>query len=175
MGRAVITQHEGNLEHSLHCSYLTREEMMNRIRAGWATIIMVLVFYAFAAGGVAYGLARSYSAWLTAFLVVVFVAITLVVALSVASHVVDLRKDRASLKLLYDSYPRFRLELGDRTVIGCRSHILAHLWDVADRRRFNYEDITSLVVGINHFSKGNMDEAVNLLSENDIHLGRENG
>ena len=174
MGRAVITQHEGNLEHSLHCSYLTREEMMDRIRAGWATIIMVLVFYAFAAAGVGYGLTLSYSIWLTAFLVVMFVAITLMAALSVASHVVDLRKDQASLKLLYDD-PHFRLELGDRTVIGCRSHILAHLWDVADKRRFNYEDITSLVVGINHFSKGNMDEAVNLLSENDIHLGRENG
>lgn len=174
MGRAVITQHEGRLEHSLHCSYFTREEMMDRIRAGWATIIMVLVFYAFAAAGVGYGLTLSYSIWLTAFLVVMFVAITLVAALSVASHVVDLRKDRASLKLLYDD-PRFRLELGDRTVIGCRSHILAHLWDVADRRRFNYEDITSLVVGINHFTKGNMDEAVNLLSENGMHLGRENG
>lgn len=173
MGRAVITQHEGNLEHSLHCSYLTREEMMNRIRAGWATIIMVLVFYAFAAAGVTYGLARSYSIWLTAFLVVMFVAITLMAALSVASHVIDLRKDQASLKLLYDD-PRFRLELDDRTVIGCRSHILAHLWDVADRHRFNDEDITSLVVGINHFGKGNMEEAVNLLTENDIHLGREN-
>ena len=174
MGRAVITQHEGRLEHSLHCSYLTREEMMDRIRAGWATIIMVLVFYAFAAGGVAYGLTLSYSAWLTAFLVVMFVAITLVVALSVVSHVVDLRKDRASLKLLYDD-PHFRLELGDRTVIGCRSHILIHLWAEADRRRFNDKDITSLAAGINHFTKGNMDEAVNLLSENGMHLGRENG
>lgn len=175
MGRAVITQHERNLEHIHHRSYFNREEMMDRIRAGWATIIMVLVFYAFAVGGVAYGLALSYSIWLTVFLVVMFVAITLVAALSVASHVIDLRKDQASLKLLYGSYPHFRLELGDKAVIGCRSHILTHLWAEADRRRFHDEDITSLVVGINYFSKGNMDEAVSLLSENGMHLRRENG